>query len=388
MSWETSAEFDRLITRHHTRIVRLEVLRHGSTEAFVPAPLGGEVVVDASQSVRRRCDVPLVDATGDLVPGASQDLLYPNGDELRVWRGIDFEDDRPGHPADVAPLGCELVPAFTGPLFQNDIDHQTKGAAMGLDCYGRERMIQRARWPRPYLIAAGTKWVDVIRRAIIDRMPAAIPLDFSGFMDDSLTVAADFAVGGDAQGDPWANITKWARILGAEVFFDGFGNPILREVPSLNTDPLTRTYRPGQDAGLLGVKKRITIENTYNVVVARAEGSALDHPIQRIARDDDPDSATYTGTIGEVTKWFQTPLLTTGPQVLKAARSILNKRLGGVVTMQYTSMVNPAREAGDIERVVDDETRTDLHCILDAFPVPLDVDSTATGVARQRGGGG
>lgn len=386
MSWPTSPDFDAKINTSHERAVRIEILDAGSTVAVID-PTGGGATVDSTQAIRRRATVPLVDQGRKLIPNLSADLLYPAGNEIRAWRGIDFGDDRPGSPVDIAPAGVELVPVFTGPLYENAIDDQPKGIQMSLDCYDRGRLIQRAKWPTPYLVPAGARWVDVIQAAIIDRMPAAIALDFSGFMDDPATVPKDFAVGASPQGDPWATMIKWARAgLGADLFFDGMGNPILRETPSVNDDPVVAHYRLGQGTGLLGVKKRISLEKIFNVVVAAGQSTGATAPVQAIVRDDDPDSATYTGAIGEITRWYTSPLLTTVAACRRAGQSLLNNNMGGTITLQFSALVNPAREAGDVLKIVDDNIGVSTGCIVDAFPIPFDVNTPSDAAARSRGG--
>jgi hypothetical protein len=158
---------------------------------------------------------------------------------------------------------------------------------------------------------------------------------------------------------------------------------VLRDVPDLSSDVVAKTYREGQGGGLLGVKKRISLEKVYNVVVASGQGTGA-AAVRAVVRDDDPDSATYTGAIGERTRFYSSPLLKTTSQCTRAATGLLHRKLGGAVTLEWDARVDPSLEGGEIIRVIRPRAKVSMRTILDAFPIPFDVSSPSRMAGRQR----
>lgn len=380
--WPTSDDFKAALRRSHRRVTRIEVLRNNSTQAVIRAT-GGEVTVDAEADIRRRATIPLVDATGALVAQSASDLLYPAGNELRVWRGVDFGDDRPGIPDGIAPTGTELVPLITGPLYENDADDQPSGIKLSLDVYDRARWIRDNRWEDPFVIAAGSNWAQAIGLALLDRLPDTILVHLDGIGATTLTAPAVATTAG-ADTDPLADLHKWATAIGMELGFDPIGNPFLRDVPDLSDD-VTATYAEGQGGGLLSVKKRVSREDLYNIVVASGEGTGNTAPVRAIVRDEDPDSPTYWRN-GPKQRFYSSPLLKTTAQCQRAATGLLRKKLGAGEKLTLDVRMNPAHDAGDVIRVKRARSGIEARYILDAFPIPL-VGSRAECAARRRGGG-
>jgi hypothetical protein len=384
VSWPTSDDWKRTIFRTHRRVRRLEVLANGSTVAVIPTT-GGETTIDETQAVRRRSTIPVLDATGALVPDASTDLLYPAGNEIRVWVGIDYGDDRAGIPPDVAPAGCELVPVMTGPLYQNDAQDQPGGLTLSLDVYDRSRLVQRNRWIDPFLITAGAKWSDILELALLSRLPGTVTVSTDGIPDRPETAAQNLATAAGADTDPWADMTGWATAIGCEILFDGLGNPILRDVPDLS-DAVVADYRGGQDQGLLSIQKTLSQENAYNGVVASGQASGNAAPVRAVVWDDDPSSPTYY-LRGPNPYFYVSPLLSTVAQCQTAGAALLRSVVGASELLKATAKNDPSRFEGDVVTVRRDRVHVDARYIFSAFNVPHTAQDAMSVTMRKRGSG-
>src|SRR6266542_3519343 len=87
----------------HKVATRVDLLTQGDTIDLTAAGIvaDGHVSV-ASTETRRTMELLLVDPAKLWTPYDVNDLLAPAGNELRLWRGIDFQD---GSDPELVPLG-------------------------------------------------------------------------------------------------------------------------------------------------------------------------------------------------------------------------------------------------------------------------------------------
>ena len=92
---------DGALERSHKVVTRVDVLRHGAKVAEIDTVIGGSVTLDANSASRGRLELQVIDdGTMGWVPKAADDYLAPFGNELRVYRGIEFGDQ-----IEIVPLG-------------------------------------------------------------------------------------------------------------------------------------------------------------------------------------------------------------------------------------------------------------------------------------------
>lgn len=385
MSWPVSDDYRRAIKRSHRIVTRVEVLRNGSTEALLRVE-AGSVTVDAGQSVRRTLEIPLLDRTGALVPGVPEDLLHVVGSELRAWRGIHFGDDRPGIPDGIAPRGCELVPLITGPLYENDADDQGAGIRLSLQAYDRSRYVVDAGWDGHYQPAAGTLWTTAIMDAVLDRLPTPLRADLVATInsDDTNTVPKGVAAGNNSETDPMATCIRWATDNGLDLAFDPLGAPVLREMPDPIYDQPVATYRDA-DQELFSVRKRLSRETVYNRVIVTGSSPGGGAPVRAVVSDDDPTSPTYVdGPMGPKPYAYSSELIRTNGQATRAGAKILARVRGIGEQIEFGTNVDGSLDVYDVVGLQRTTMKIDSRYALEAFPVPLDPETSGTFAVRHR----
>lgn len=367
-----SSQFLSALRQSHKVIQRVDVYRGTALILTLPV-IAGKVDVDTSNSVQRRCTITAVDTTGLLTPADAAATLAPFGNEIRLFRGIEYPDGTQ-----------EMVPV--GVFGISDVEVKDEGAGIEIEVSGfdRARKVARNRFTDIYTVTAGTNYATAIRDLVNSRVPG---LTFNFMVTTRTAPALTFQVGDD----PWEKAQDMADSLGAELFFDGEGVCVLRPVIDPETAPVVYDYTEGQVSNLISLSRSLTDEQTYNLVVAAgepadpADGSEPPAPARGVAQDDDPASPTWVGgPYGVVPKFFVSPFIATDAQAVDAAKASLLRSLGGTEVVAFDALVNPAHEVGDVVQVTRGASRANARYVIDSFTIPLDANSTMSVTTRKR----
>lgn len=371
--YPVSAAFLAGLRRSHRAAFRADLYDGGSLAATLDV-LGGNVEVDGNAARRRRGRVGLADLTGTLTPADLTDLVAPNGNEMRLFRGLAVE----GGEVEWCPLGVFGI---------GEVKVVDSGAGVRLEVQGmdRSRKVSRNRWEQAYALPAGTNYGTAIQDVIESRLPGTT----YSFVTTTRTTPL-LVLGEERENDPWKDATEMAQAIGCDLFFDPDGVCVLRPVPDETTAGVSFDYAEGVGGVLLGGERLLTDERTYNAVVVTGEGSGLDAPVREVVYDDDPASPTYVGSppgssdFGLVPRFLTSALITTSAQALEAGQAVLRRSLGVVEDVRFSAVVNPAHEAGDVVRVRRRAMKVDARYVLESFTVPLDVSSALTATTKKR----
>ncbi len=357
--------------------------------------LAGQVDVDRTASVRRRLTLTCVDPLGTLTPERAGDLLTPYGTELRPYMGVVYEDGT----TEVCPLGVFRLSQSTieddsgtgtssggASAGSNSSVRQTSGASGGfsiaLDAYDLSRTVSRDKFTTPYTIVEGTNVITAIQD-ILARTFDDLAYDAMG---TNLVVSPTQVF--DAGEDPWGVAQGLAMSIGADLYFNRFGNVSIE--PSVDIRSLTESdydYIEGQDCTMLSLEKVFSDEPGYNGVVVIGESPGDDlPPVTATAWDDDPHSLTYhRGPYGEVPMFIQDQVVKTTEEAQALANAILNNILGFVNQLNIDAVTNPAFECGDVVRIIRARSKVSDYFVVDAFTIPFSaVDSQTLNVRQTR----
>jgi hypothetical protein len=348
-------------------------------------------------------DAVTVEVDAGIVPSSAYSALAPYGNEIRLWRGIRVEREVSDSYADLAGAYAtyqaladatgtygelaqviteatvdELVPL--GVFLITDVDVTSEAGGTQVTVVGSDRSlrISRARWTEPYQVTSGTVTETAIQGLLEDRWDD-VEVDFTA-TGDTVNRAA---FGLETDNDPWKDALKLAQSAGSDLYFDGDG--IARLTPVQDYDEATpdAVYLENEEAMVLGLSRRLTSERTYNGVIAQGEGSESSATYRGEAWDEDPDSSTYRyGKFGEVPMFYSSPLLTSDEMARKAAESILAKKKGVVETVEWSQIVDPSLDVGDVVQVVNADAKVDRLMVLDRLTIPLQPGGTMSAVAR------
>ena len=336
---------------HEMRVYAAAFTPSGGVVDNLPVT-GGSVVSDAGSQVRRTATVGIGDT--DLWPADPVSILSPIGSELLVSYGVVLQ-----------PGEVEYITLIRGPItrVQRQIPSASSGDAITVTVADRSSKVAEARFDAPTQTIAGATTVSEISRLITSVLSSVTVTDFTG----STKTAPQMEMERERWND---GIEKLADSIGAAVFALPDGNFAIRAEPTVS-DPPVWTLDAGDWGVLLAEDDEYSRDLTYNRVVASGQRvDGLIPPVYAVASDTNVNSPTYiNGPFGIKTRFYSSPLLTTVAQCQSAADSLLARVIGNHVNVSFTTLCNPALEAGDVIRLLF-EDRDEVH-IIDRVEIPL-----------------
>jgi hypothetical protein len=194
------------------------------------------------------------------------------------------------------------------------------------------------------------------------------------------------------QDNPWEKLQEMAAGIGAELFFDGNGKPVLQQQPDPLFTPSSFDYVAGAEATVTELGRDLDDENAYNGVIVTGANNDNAALIPRgVAWDRDPNSPTYydpdypsASNYGPVPEFVQIDAITTNAQAAWAAQMMLLKRIGIVETIDFAAVCNPAHTTSDVIKVTDSTVGVDGNYLLESITLGLGEQEGMTGTTRKR----
>ena len=319
----------------------------------------GTVEVKAKSAVRRTCSVTLTTTRelNSLVPDNDFDLLTPFGNELRLFRGIQFDDG-----------SVEYVPLGVFVIIDVVIKDTNDGVQINLAGDDRSLIVSRNKWTEPYQMVNGS----------LDRYPDAQ----TNFTATNVTIN-QVVLGTERNNDPWKDAVEIAELVGYDLFFDANGIAQLAPFPTLDGSTIVASFKEGEETTILDLDRTISTRETYNGVIYIVEGAEVPVPIRVEVFDEDSTSPTYRfGKFGEVPIFVSSNLLTTEAEAIIAASSLLNLYIGAQETISWNSLVDPTLDVQDVVYIKADGAKVDRVVIIDSLSIPLSPEASMSAVAR------
>lgn len=363
--YPTTDAFRAAVRTSHTVVSTAEVWR-GSQKVLDLPVASGTVTVNVNQAARRSCSVALFDdrAHNDLVPSTAFDALTPFGNELRLYRGVQFADGS----QELVPLGVFVITAV-------EFSETAEGISISVTGIDRSVRISRNLWIEPYRVAAGAL-TDALTGILQNRWPA-VELSFP-------TIAVNVqqqVLGQESGSDPWKDAVYLAEMAGYDLFFDQNGICTLQPFPSPDAASVVASFSDSDV--LIKVARQDTTTDTYNGVVYVVESSWLLTPFRIQVWDEDPASPTYRyGNFGQVPKVFSQSAVTDNNTATAAAALLLSRGLGLAQNVSWELIVDPALDVNDVVLVSNTGTKTDRVMIIDQLSIPLAATSAMQATAR------
>lgn len=338
--WPVSERFLQACRDTHRIATRVELWRDGVRLWDDVPVVDGRVTVDGNSRVRRTVEAQLA-LREDQIPSSMTDPLIPSGSVLKVYRGIQFQQD----DVELAPLGVFRIDSLT--ITRPNVSVTVRGSDYGINI-GDDEFVQ----PQPSAKAT-------VKAEIAYLVQQAHP---TVTIVDRTTTDADVAPA-VWEGSRWDAIDRLADAIGATCFYAQDGSFVIAPVPA-STDPEVYRIAAGESGVLISSNTEISRLSTYNAVVVTgaALGDAL--PPVAVVRDMDPDSPTYwDGPFGHRPKRIQSQQVTTQEQADQMAAEELAKAKGLPRSLNLTAVPNPALDAGDVVGVGFADGVTEKHVI-------------------------
>jgi hypothetical protein len=331
------------------------------------------------QEIRTAGTLTFANDDGAMLPVGDPDHpLGPYGQELQVYRGIEYEVD--GKPVE------ELVPQ--GVL--RPTAPEVVGSEVTVKCYDRSWRIKRALNETPITIPAGTLGTAAIETLVRTAWP-----DVEMRIVPSTARTPTIVI--DAFSDPWQQAQKIAASIGYELYFDRVGvcqlHPEIdnsEAVPVWSYDDASLEFIPRRpehwaNLGLPTVGINWDTEDTFNLWIVRGENSENDAPVQGVYRHTDPSSPLrFGGRFGPSVSSTSDPNVTTAEQATAAAVAKATRELGVAEALRVPALFNPALDVDDPILVVRKMLLLNQVHVVDSLTVPLKATEQAIGTRRRR----
>lgn len=363
--YPVSDAFRAAVRESHVAVSRAEIWR-GLQHILDLDVDEGSVSVSVGQASRRTCSASFSVSrdSNSLVPASAFDAITPFGNEIRLYRGIQFPDGT----EEMVPLGVFVITSV-------DVAESRDQVRVSISGVDRSVKVSRNVWLEPYQVSAGNL-ADALTALLQDRW-AGVELSFP-----SVTVSLQQQVLGQQSGsDPWKDAVYLAEMAGYDLFFDANGLCTMQPFPSPDSASVLATYT--DDDVLLRVQRQDTVDDTYNGVVYIVESSWLLVPYRIEVWDEDPASPTYRyGSFGEVPRVISQSAVTDTNAATSAAAALLSKGLGLTQNVTWDAVVDPALDVNDVVLVTNAGTKTDRVMIVDQVTIPLSPAGTMQAKAR------
>jgi hypothetical protein len=272
----------------------------------------------------------------------------------------------------------EEVPLGVFVMTEVNLTDQGQGSTMEIVGVDRSIRVQKALWVDPYQIASGANLATAIDLVLSDRW-SDVETDFQS---TSQTVPGT-VLGLQRAGDPWGDSLKLAQAGGFDLFFDNEGVAVLTPIPDPSDQTPVEVYVEGDEAMVLGVNRRLSTDQTFNGVVVTGEGTNVRPPVRAVVFDEDPASPTYRyGNFGERPTFISSPIVTTTAEATQVASAELAKLKGAEENVDWSQIVDPSLDAGDVIQVSNTGTRLDRVMVLDKVVIPLRAEEPMQATAR------
>jgi hypothetical protein len=346
----------------YTLDVSADILSQGKVIASDVPVTGEPVAMARSGFARRTGSVTVLDLA--LAPDGNSGDVLALGNEIRLWRGM------------TSPVRWR-VPLITGVITSPAVPYDVGGLPSGIsvDIVDRCKRIADARFTDPVNLS-GSAFVALTRLIQGAAGSNSLPLDIHGALRDvSLPLQTFQRKRDDA-------VKAIAAALGAEVEASAMGEIRVQPIPDPSGTPLF--IAEGEQGGfLIDGTRTLSDDGVYNGIqatgVATGQGPIPQSPM---ITDDDPKSPTYwRGPFGQRPGFFDSSLLTTTEQAVRAAAAQLRNTVGVARSVSLNLIPNPALEVGDLIGVRWPDGRYEQH-IIDSLSVPLDESSVMQASTR------
>jgi hypothetical protein len=365
--YASSGAFKTAVKQSHTAIAKAEVWTSDQLLQVVNIQ-AGNVTVNSSMASRRECEIEIVTnrTITNLVPDNDFDVITPFGNELRLYRGIKFDNGT----EEYVPLGVFVITEVA-------VQDSNEGVTLSLTGSDRSLLISRAKWIEPYQVENAS-----LESAITALLKSRYPDVQTAFPTTNVTIN-QVVLGSENDNDPWKDAVELCELVGFDLFFNANGVVEMAQFPSLDGSVVVSTFVEGVGTTVTSIDRSISTKETFNGVVYTIEGTDVATPIRVEAWDEDSTSPTYRfGKFGQVPTFVETSLLSTEDEAVRAAAALLNKYIGAQETISWECIPDPTLDVNDVVYVKAVGAKVDRLVIIDKIDLPLDPQDTMTVDAR------
>lgn len=341
----------------------------------------GSITVDRERDEKRMCDFVLDNTDGALKNDPRTGLWYDK--IMKAYWGIKFYDyDSSQWVRWEAPLGVFMIDKIGSSRFPNSI--KVTGRDLSKKCI-ISGLSQTLAFPQGVAI-----------EAIIQALAAnagitqfSLPITGNAYSED-LTFTRNTP--------RWTVIKNLADLVGYEVYFRQDGVLTMRPYADPTTSAVAWSFTQDAGGSLVDYDKSTTDSGVFNHIIVTGAplgaapsdlagavtGSDTSEIVFAEARNDDPSSPTCIARIGDRTKPYESDYFTSAAQAQDFANLMLRQSSLEEYDMDFTSLVIPFLDAGDIIEIRQpgDDVYTPARFLLSNFTIPMGL-GPMTGTGRR-----
>ena len=365
--YSTTSAFKAAVVSDHTVVSKAEVW--STQQLLTTLDVGsGTVSIDNTSAVRRTCTVTLTTSrdTTNIVPDNDYDILSPFGNELKLYRGIQYASGT----KEYVPLGVFVITEVA-------ISDTNEGVQVIISGEDRSIKVSRAKWTQPYQVTSGT-----LETALTNLLKSRYPDVITNFPTTNVTIN-QVVLGAENENNPWKDAVELAELVGYDLYFDETGTAVLKAFPDLDGSVVVALYQEGGDTLITSLDRNISTKETYNGVIYTVEGSGVSTPVRVEVWDEDTTSPTYRyGQFGQVPTFVSTNIVSTSADAIKAASLLLNRYIGSQESITWTALVDPSLDVNDVIYIKTNGAKVNRLVIIDKLEMPLNPQDQLSAQAR------
>jgi hypothetical protein len=373
---QMSARYLAALPSSHTIATAAEVWGTNGLLQPLQIEASSSITVDRASLARRTCSVTLTDpyagTVNALVPQTAADLLTPYGNELVLYRGIDYDPDSPGTDTELIQLGV---------FGMSEVDIDDSGGDLVITLLGSDRSLacQHAGFTDVYPIPANSN-VGTTIGTLINSLQTGLLITQNFAATTALTPATPVIFKpGD---DPWAKCCELAAAAGCELYFDRAGICCFQPIPDPTQAPINWSYDWNSVNIANNLKRVISRATAPNYIIRDGQGSGIAQPLRGVAEDDDPTSPTWIGGPYGYQVDYKTSNLYTNPQLVASADLLI--ALGSIESIQIQAIPKVDHEPDDVVEIT--RARAGLTSelyVIDSFQLGFGTAGVLDFTARQ-----
>lgn len=330
---------------------------------------GGQITVDRDRNERRMCDLQFENNDNSLDINAIEGFWYDK--IIKVFWGIRYNND-----AGPAFWETQVGEFMIDRISEGRFPHVAKvtGRDYTKKCLNT-KIGSSIQFPQ------GTPIENIVQALAANSGITKFRLPYTGLSYDRDAV---FERGTDR----WKIMHDIADSVAYEVYFTGDGYLTMRPYPDPTFSPVQWIFRGGElDGTLVDYERSSNDSRIKNKIVVVGAGSTTETGVTRIvyaeASNTDVNSPTRIARIGERTEFIESEFYTTTEQAQRFANARLAVSALEEYEINFSSMIIPWLDAGDIVDVHDNSdpsTYIPRRFLLSNYTLPMSLGAmTAVG---------
>lgn len=337
----------------HRMTARAELFYGGAKVADIDlSSSDGSVSADRGAITRRTFTATLDPRQ---IPTSVTDRITPYGSQLKVWRGIQYND-----------FAVEEYPVFFGRIDSIDFSRDT----FKVTCSDMASQVADTRFESPRTATRGAQITSQMRDLILEAVPGAT-INITANSTATITTPAVW------DRERTEALDNLGFSIGAEWYAMADQSWAISALPASVPSGAASWIIDSGDTGVtISRATNLDRSTVFNAVVVNGEPADQGTPAYGVARDTNASSPTvWGGAFGKVPTFFSSQFVSTNAQAVTTAQSLLGQVIAGTRSVNIECVPNPKVALADVVMVFNDQKGFDGLYYVQSFALPINPGS-------------